>query len=44
MAIVSAVPVDETIAGEAFGQADSFNPQEPNSFFKLKKLKKLLFG
>jgi len=43
MALVSAVPVDETIAGDAF-DTDNLSPQDPNEFFKLKKLKKLLFG
>lgn len=45
LAIVSAVPVDEAAygVGELYDQ-DTFNPQDPNSFFKLKKLKKLLFG
>lgn len=42
IAIVSAVPVDESIAGEVYGPYDSVNFQEPNEFFKLKKLKKLL--
>ncbi|XP_055689407.1 uncharacterized protein LOC129793426 isoform X2 [Lutzomyia longipalpis] len=39
--IVSAVPIDETVVGDVY-EADNFNPQDPNSFFKLKKLKKLL--
>ncbi|XP_055701332.1 uncharacterized protein LOC129800743 [Phlebotomus papatasi] len=40
-AIVSAVPIDETVVGDVY-EADNFDPQDPNSFFKLKKLKKLL--
>lgn len=44
IAIVSAVPVDETVIGEVYGQHDSISQQDPNEFFKLKKLKKLLFG
>lgn len=43
-AMVSAVPVDESIAGEIYGQDNSYNPQEPQEFFKLKKIKKLFFG
>lgn len=45
LAIVSAVPVDETVVGDVYGQDDSVSPQDPSEFiFKLKKLKKLLFG
>lgn len=45
MALVSAVPVDETVIGEVYGQSDSISPQDQTEiFFKLKKLKKLLFG
>lgn len=45
MALVSAVPVDETVVGEVYGQSDSISPQDQSEiFFKLKKLKKLLFG
>lgn len=46
IAVVSAVPapVDETVIGEVYGQHDSVSAQEPSEFFKLKKLKKLLFG
>lgn len=45
MALVSAVPVDETVVGEVYGQSDSINPQDQTEIFlKLKKLKKLLFG
>lgn len=44
IAIVSAVPVDETVVGEVYGQHDSISAQDPNEFFKLKKLKKIFFG
>lgn len=44
IAMVSAVPVDETNIGEAFGQQDTYSPYQQSEFFKLKKLKKLLFG
>lgn len=45
MALVSAVPVDETVVGEVYGQSDSISPQDQTEIFlKLKKLKKLLFG
>lgn len=43
LALVSAVPVDETIGGDVYG-SDNLSPQDPNEFLKLKKLKKLLFG
>lgn len=44
LAIVSAVPaVDESVFGEVY-DAESINPQDPQQFFKLKKLKKILFG
>lgn len=44
MTIVYAVPIDETaVFGDVY-EAENYNPQDPNSFFKLKKLKKLLFG
>ncbi|XP_055534839.1 uncharacterized protein LOC129724180 [Wyeomyia smithii] len=48
VALVSAVPAvnDESIFGGDVYAAEldgSFNPQDPQSFFKLKKLKKLLF-
>lgn len=42
--MVSAVPVDESIGGEIYGQDNSYNPQEPQEFFKLKKIKKLFLG
>lgn len=44
IAMVSAVPVDESIGGEIYGQDNSYNPQEPQEFFKLKKIKKLFLG
>lgn len=44
VAIVSAVPVDESIFENVYGEHDSINPQDPQEFFKLKKLKKLLLG
>lgn len=43
MAFVAAVPVDETVVGDLYEPSETYNPQDPNSFFKLKKLKKLLF-
>lgn len=42
--MVSAIPVDESIAGEVYGQDNSYNPQDPQEFFKLKKIKKLFLG
>lgn len=44
LAVVSAVPFDETVAGQTYGQDDVVRAQDPNEFFKLKKIKKLLFG
>lgn len=41
MAIVSAIPIDESVVGEAY-EPEAYNPQDPQEFFKLKKLKKLL--
>jgi hypothetical protein len=43
-ALVSAVPAvnDESLTGEVY-EAEAINPQDPQSFFKLRKLKKLLF-
>uniref|UniRef100_A0A182IR98 Uncharacterized protein n=1 Tax=Anopheles atroparvus TaxID=41427 RepID=A0A182IR98_ANOAO len=47
VALVSALPAvhDESIlGGDVFeAEVDSFNPQDPQAFLKLKKLKKLLF-
>ncbi|KFB41550.1 uncharacterized protein LOC131282080 [Anopheles ziemanni] len=47
VALVSALPAvnDESILGGDVYEAevDSFNPQDPQAFLKLKKLKKLLF-
>ncbi|XP_035786820.1 uncharacterized protein LOC118463950 [Anopheles albimanus] len=47
VALVSALPAvnDESIIGGDVYEAevDSFNPQDPQAFLKLKKLKKLLF-
>lgn len=42
IAFVSAIPIDETVVGDVYEPAEAYNPQDPNSFFKLKKLKKLL--
>ncbi|XP_053676240.1 uncharacterized protein LOC128726451 [Anopheles nili] len=46
-ALVSALPAvnDESVLGGDVYEAeiDSFNPQDPQAFLKLKKLKKLLF-
>lgn len=42
MALVSAIPIDETMVGDAYEAAEIYNPQDPQEFFKLKKLKKLL--
>lgn len=42
IAIVSAVPVEETF-GDVY-EAEAFNPQDPQEFLKLKKLKKLFLG
>uniref|UniRef100_A0A336N4H0 CSON011350 protein n=1 Tax=Culicoides sonorensis TaxID=179676 RepID=A0A336N4H0_CULSO len=39
LAIVSAVPVEETF-GDVYA-AESYNPEDPQQFLKLKKLKKL---
>ncbi|XP_034480545.1 uncharacterized protein LOC117786414 [Drosophila innubila] len=45
VALVNAVPVDETLQGDNFfGQSDVHNPHDPQAIFKLKKLKKLLLG
>ncbi|XP_039429902.1 uncharacterized protein LOC120413238 [Culex pipiens pallens] len=48
VALVSALPAvnDESLLGGDVYEAEvdgSFNPQDPQAFFKLKKLKKLLF-
>lgn len=43
-AIVSAVPAfDETVLGEIADQ-EALSPQNAQEFFKLKKIKRLLFG
>lgn len=42
MALVSAIPIDETVAADAYEASEIYNPQDPQEFFKLKKLKKLL--
>uniref|UniRef100_A0A336NAK6 CSON011589 protein n=1 Tax=Culicoides sonorensis TaxID=179676 RepID=A0A336NAK6_CULSO len=42
LAIVSAVPVEETF-GDVYA-AESYNPEDPQQFLKLKKLKKLFLG
>ena len=42
MALVSAIPIDETVGGDVFEASEAYNPQDPQEFFKLKKLKKLL--
>lgn len=44
VAIVSAVPVDETLPEAVYGNPDTYSPQEDSEFFKLKKLKKIFFG
>lgn len=44
MALVMAAPFDESVVnGETYETGENFNPADPNSFFKIKKLKKLLF-
>lgn len=43
MAMVMAAPADETVFGEGYEAADAYSAQDPQQFFKLKKLKKLLF-
>ncbi|XP_030373275.1 uncharacterized protein LOC115623193 [Scaptodrosophila lebanonensis] len=42
VALVSAVPVDESLQGDFYGEDDTHNPHDPQAIFKLKKLKKLL--
>lgn len=42
MAFVAAIPIDESVVGEAYEPSEIYNPQDPQEFFKLKKLKKLL--
>ncbi|KAH8365639.1 hypothetical protein KR093_002983, partial [Drosophila rubida] len=45
VALVAAVPVDETLQGDnIFSESDVHNPYDPQSIFKLKKIKKLLLG
>ncbi|KAH8278264.1 hypothetical protein KR044_009019, partial [Drosophila immigrans] len=45
VALVSAVPVDETQQGDnVYSQSDVHNPHDPQAIFKLKKIKKLLLG
>jgi ABC-type sugar transport system permease subunit len=43
VAMVFAMPADETVVGE-FADADSYNPEDPQQIFKLKKFKKLFLG
>ncbi|XP_037940542.1 uncharacterized protein LOC119673351 [Teleopsis dalmanni] len=43
VALVSAVPIDESFPGDVYDQEQN-NPHDPQSIFKLKKLKKLLLG
>jgi hypothetical protein len=44
IAFVSALPaVDETVFGDVY-ETESLNPSDPQSFLKLKKIKKILFG
>ncbi|XP_037900647.1 uncharacterized protein LOC119644976 [Glossina fuscipes] len=42
IAIVSAVPVDESLLGNIYESGDQPTAQNSQSIFKLKKLKKLL--
>jgi hypothetical protein len=43
-AFISALPaVDESAFGDVY-ETENLNPADPQSFFKLKKIKKLLFG
>ncbi|KNC20665.1 hypothetical protein FF38_04791 [Lucilia cuprina] len=42
-AFVAAVPADESLPGDLYDQ-DQYSAQNPQSFFKLKKIKKLLLG
>ncbi|XP_034107575.1 uncharacterized protein LOC132791636 [Drosophila nasuta] len=45
VALVSAVPVDETLQGDnIYSESDVHNPHDPQAIFKLKKIKKLLLG
>ncbi|KAH8398305.1 hypothetical protein KR215_003574, partial [Drosophila sulfurigaster] len=46
VALVSAVPVDETLQGDNifYSESDVHNPHDPQAIFKLKKIKKLLLG
>lgn len=45
LAMVSAAPAEEGLVGDLLGSEQQYhNPQDPSSFFKLKKIKKLLFG
>ncbi|EDV96301.1 uncharacterized protein LOC6558707 [Drosophila grimshawi] len=47
VALVAAVPVDETLQGDnIYAPSDDgvHNPYDPQAIFKLKKLKKLLLG
>lgn len=41
VALISAIPIDESVYGDVY-ESENYNPQDPNSFLKLKKLKKLL--
>lgn len=43
-AVAMALPQDESIVGEITAADDHFNPEDPQSIFKLKKIKKLFLG
>lgn len=42
-AVVMAMPAEEAVVGD-FAEAQNFNPEDPQEFFKLKKFKKLFLG
>ncbi|KAM7357477.1 uncharacterized protein ACRADG_002814 [Cochliomyia hominivorax] len=42
-AFVAAVPADESLPGDLYDQ-EQYTAQNPQSIFKLKKIKKLLLG
>lgn len=41
---VAAVPADESLPGDLYDQQDQYSAQGAQSIFKLKKIKKILFG
>ncbi|TMW49576.1 hypothetical protein DOY81_005341 [Sarcophaga bullata] len=43
-AFVAAVPADESLPGDLYDDQDLYSAQNPQSFFKLKKIKKILLG